>query len=514
MKTLRLLALLVLALACLAQTAPTQPHSAPPPPPPAATAHPQGHITPQQADELFRSVDQILKWVSEDTGLPIKHPVKRALASREQVEKYVTQRIEKDEDAQRLQRSEKVLKRLGLIPRNFDLRPFMVSLLKEQVAGYYNSEDQTVYLLDWVEPEQQKPILAHELTHALQDQNFGLDKFVKAALAGPDGNLNGDEREVARTAVVEGQGMVTLIDYVLAPLGKNIHDAPQLADAIQASMVSGANMQVFANAPLYLQNALLFPYKYGLTFERDLLVKRGKEAAFAGVFRNPPQDTRQVMEPGTYLAGNSVSPLLPPDFASALDGKYKEFDLGTLGEFDLNMLIRYAVSPANGGAAGSPAGAGVAPAGVHDELAGGQSSDPSTANTLAPNWRGAYYYAAQAQVATPDALPAVALVLRWKDADSASQFAGIYAAAIPQRYAGAQMTTPEATTDLENRTKAVQNAGLTIPISRRLTHPAAWTSPEGPLYVEPHGDTVLVMEGFDEQAAAKIRATVFPLSAK
>jgi hypothetical protein len=482
MKITRLLTLLLFAFASVAQTTPPPP----PAPPPAAPSKTEARITPQQADQLLRSVDDIVKFVSQDTGLPIKHPVKRALASREQVENYVAEHTDDDDDAQRLQRSEQVLKRLGLIPRDFNLRQYMISLLKEQVAGYYNSKDQTVYLLDWVDPEQQKPVLAHELTHALQDQNFGLEKFSKSALSGPDGELNGDERQAARTAVVEGQGMLVMIDYVLAPTGQTVLDAPQLTDAIQASMTSGPNMPIFSNAPFYLQKLLLFPYSYGLSFERALLEKRGKDAAFAGVFRNPPQDTFQVMQPADYIAGKAIQPLVPPDFSPAIKGKYKKFDIGTLGEFDVSTLLRY-------------------------------FSDQKAAALIAPNLRGAYYYAAEPKgeaarnekSSNPESLPAVAVITHWADADSASQFAGIYGAAVPKRYAEAKINSPQAASELQVRTRPVPNTDMNLPVTPRLTHPAAWDSPEGPLYVDPVGDTVLVMEGFDEQTAAKIRATVF-----
>src|SRR5207249_9382328 len=98
---------------------------------------------------------------------------------REEVEAFVSQHITEDEDAKRLRRSELVLKKFGLLPREFDLGKFLVALLKEQVAGYYDPKTKTVKLLDWVGAEQQKPVLAHELTHALQDQSFNLEKFMK-----------------------------------------------------------------------------------------------------------------------------------------------------------------------------------------------------------------------------------------------------------------------------------------------------------------------------------------------
>src|SRR6266849_6739600 len=94
-------------------------------------------ITPREAEELFHSVDEILAFDSKQTGLPIKKEVKRKLTSREEVVSYLTKHMN-DEDTQRLRRSELVLKKFGLLPRDFDLEKLLVALLREQVAGYYD----------------------------------------------------------------------------------------------------------------------------------------------------------------------------------------------------------------------------------------------------------------------------------------------------------------------------------------------------------------------------------------
>src|SRR6185312_1046501 len=143
-------------------------------------------ISPQEAEKLFRSVDEILQFASKDTLLPIKREVKRKLVSRDLVESYVNKHTSEDEDAKRLRRSELVLKKFGLLPRDFDLGKFLPLLLKEQVAGYYDPKTRTVNLLDWLGADQQKPVLAHELTHALQDQSFNLEKYMKAGDADLD----------------------------------------------------------------------------------------------------------------------------------------------------------------------------------------------------------------------------------------------------------------------------------------------------------------------------------------
>ena len=95
-------------------------------------------ISPQEADELFRSVDEILKFCSKETGLPIKHSVNRKLTSRDEVEEFLRKSMADDKDAKRFRRSELVLKKFGLLPRDFEMQKFLIALLREQVAGYYD----------------------------------------------------------------------------------------------------------------------------------------------------------------------------------------------------------------------------------------------------------------------------------------------------------------------------------------------------------------------------------------
>src|ERR1039458_1663228 len=110
-------------------------------------------VSPKEAKELFRSVDEILQFASEDTGLPIKHKVKRRLTKRDEVQSYIQKSMKDDKDAKRLERSSAVLKKFGLLPRNFDLGTFLVTMLREQVAGYYDEKTKTVNLLNWLDSD-------------------------------------------------------------------------------------------------------------------------------------------------------------------------------------------------------------------------------------------------------------------------------------------------------------------------------------------------------------------------
>jgi len=444
------------------------PGQQPRPVPPAATA--EKKISPQEADELFRSVDQILQFASRDTGLPIHHPVKRRLVDRETVEGYVGKETTHGDDARRLARAELVLKKFGLLPRDFDLGKFLVALLKEQVAGYYDARTKTVNLLDWVQPDQQKSVLAHELTHALQDQSFGLKKWMKPAESDIDHDnvitpqdIADDELSTVRQAVVEGQAMAVLVDYMLAPTGKSLLTSPEVVSALEAGMLAGTPDSVeFQNAPIYMKEALTFPYRYGLDFTAALLTHGGKGAAFAGAFRNPPTSTRQIMQPQTYLSGEVIPPLPVPDFKQDFKN-YTRFDVGAVGEFDVAILV--------------------------DQYSGVDES-----RQIYPHWRGGYYYAAKLK-GDPAAPLGLLYVSRWSDPASASQFAAIYAQSLTQRYRHVQPVGDNPVPDLSKL--------------QTLVGKHAWHTEEGDVEIDVSGNDLVVTESLDQPTTGKLEQEVF-----
>jgi len=438
-----------------------------------ATAQTETRISPKEADALFREVDEILKFSSDDTGLPIKKEVKRRLTSRNEVEAYLEKNMAEDKDAQRLRRSELVLKKFGLLPRDFDLQTFLVALLKEQVAGYYDPKTKTVNLLDWVGVDQQRAVMAHELTHALQDQSFGIEKWMKAGDVDLDTkkditseDIESDEIATVRQAVVEGQAMVTLVDYTLAPAGQSIKDSPQVVEALKQSMLAGTPDSVqFHNAPIFLKDALTFPYRYGLDFEAALLNAGGRQKAYAGAFLNPPHSTRQIMEPKTYLSGEQIPPMPIVDFRKDFAG-YERFDVGAMGEFDVAVLL--------------------------DQYAGEEVS-----GKLYPEWRGGYYYAARPK-GNPGAPLGLLYVSRWSSAQAAGEFAAAYARALGTRY----QHVHEAGADREQ-------PGITFEALASVSGKHAWQTEEGAVEIIVRGDTVLITESLDQATSDLIESDLF-----
>jgi hypothetical protein len=444
-------------------------------------------ISPQQAEELFQSVEEILKFVSDDSKLPIQHKIKRKLVDRDTVERDLTERLKNDEDSQRMEHAELVLKKFGFLPRDFHLRQFFISMMREQVAGYYNIKDQTVYLLDWIEPATQRAILAHELTHALQDQNFHLEKWDKSdsddknkKKKWPPENLDAtqesidDEQLVARVALLEGQGMVELLDYALAPRGRNVNNSPVEVDGLKRGMTEDKQSPIFNSAPKFLKESLIFPYREGLTFVQEVRFKRGREGAFAGTMADPPRTTREIMQPSTYLAHERVLPLTLPKLQPILGNGYFGYDAGAMGEFDVSVFLS-------------------------------QFRDPNKqAEDLYREWRGGTYFAAlrcdltrcdppakaekdqQPGIAPPTSALALLYLSRWSRPETAARFAEQYRNALLKRYKFAQ---------------GISKSG-DAPSTR-------WMTDEGLVSIETRDDDVLVLESFDEAAMKKLSDAIW-----
>lgn len=427
------------------------------------------HITPDQAKQLFQSVDELLRFASDETALPIKHEVKRTLTTRAEVEKYLLDKMNDDEDAKRMQRGEIVLKKFGLLDRDFDLKPFMLALLKEQIAGYYDSKTKTVYMLDWVDPETQKPVLVHELTHALQDQHTDLEKWSNQTPDDPshtvsqdNDHLAKDELDTARTAALEGQAMAVFVDYSLKPTGKSLVKDPEILDQIN-SMTSASTDEspVLARAPLLLSESLLFPYKEGLSFEQDVWMDKGKQAAFAGVLDRPPSSSWEVMNPRNYEQQKPSPILVMPDIHPLLDKTYRAYDIGQVGQLDLRILAT---------------------------IYGGDGA----ARDLTPAWDGGIYWAGQKlsakTAAEQGSTNSVALfyLSAWKSPRAANAFAHIYGEEIGRKYSGVKLDTADAQPD--------SGGGQEI----------VYTTNEGPVVITVRDRFVFVSESFDLATARKL----------
>ena len=423
-------------------------------------------MTPGEAAHLLASVDEVLAMDSKITGLPIRGSVERKMTSRAEIKELASKRMQDSSIAETVQRSSAVLMKFGLLPRDFNVQQYATETTVNQLAGYYDPRVKTMYLLDWLPADGQLAVLAHELEHALQDQNFHLEEWLKKDDPTANVATGGDssEQKAARRAVVEGQATAVMLEYVLSKQGRSLTDLPVIPpERLQAFAERFTNSQTTQSVPLMLREEMVFPYIYGFTFVHQVLLKGGREQAYSGLFKRPPESTRQILEPGTYLAHEKLLPLALPPFDGVLGSKYQKIESGSMGEFDCMTLMKQFNSP--------------------------------NAHELAASWRGDYFYATQRVPKSADtAKPATAnplrpedvsliFVSRWATRAAARQFAAFYIGAVPQRYSNPQRVDQTA----EN---------------------ASWNTSEGRVAVEVHGNLVIALESFEAQTASQITAAV------
>lgn len=428
-------------------------------------------MTDADTKKLFDLVDPIFAFASDDSGMPKHATVKRRLVSKADVEKYMSGRMAKEEYTKHFQVAELTMKKLGFLPREFNLREFLVKATGQQIAGYYDDETKTISLLNWVPADRQQPILAHELTHALQDQNYDLAKWMKAGtkLAAGDGKnqSENDDSAIARKAVVEGQAMVVYMDYVLAPMGRNLIDTPGLIYQMEEPAVKAVqDSQMLHDAPMILREAGSFAYNEGLIFEGELLQKGGKKMAFAGAFARPPKNSHEILQPDAYINSEKLPALGIPDLKQLVGEQYEIYDAGEIGQLDVRAYLK-------------------------------QYGERRNADDVSSAWQGGAYTAFRLKKSGADATPftsdlATIYVSRWKTSQAAARFARFYASTVTKRYQTVTAQTP------------ANCSGEKCPVAV-----AQYLTEEGPVLVEQWADnSVIVSESFDTNTAFKIQDAV------
>ncbi|HEX4230913.1 MAG TPA: hypothetical protein VHZ07_19705 [Bryobacteraceae bacterium] len=281
-------------------------------------------------DTIFSQINAIVKTLSAITGLPEKHPVTYAEISKKQLRQFLVKRIKKTLKPAELHADELSLKMFGLVPQDFDLKQSTIDLLTEQAAAFYDYQERKLFLLQGSSFTAEQTTLAHELSHALADQNFNLSKYM-------DSSPGNDDENLAHTAVVEGEASWLMVAYDLKASGQPPVPTREMLDSVADSSDSSmAEYPVLKSSPLYIQQSLLFPYSEGTLFFDAVYRKLGKPS-FAGVFTDPPSDSAQIIHPERYFDREKET---KPDVVMLKLRDAKLLTEGSMGEFDQEMMIR------------------------------------------------------------------------------------------------------------------------------------------------------------------------------
>ncbi len=275
----------------------------------------------------------ILKDLSEITGWSVRRSVPAEFIGKDRLREFVERRIREEVRPKDIRIEELTLRMFGLVPDDFDLRKTTIELVSEQAAAFYDPRKKKLSIIE--APGQsgmeQRAALIHELAHAIADQHFHIERYIRR------GGEN-DDSETARQAVVEGQATWLMWAYVnhLAGGETGVGAAATLAME-QLAETSSAQYPALTEAPLYMRESLLFPYTKGLAFQDAVFRKLGQRG-FTEVYKRPPASTREILHPEEYLAGREFPVPQPPPVPE--ERRYRKLADGTLGEFDQYVLLR------------------------------------------------------------------------------------------------------------------------------------------------------------------------------
>jgi hypothetical protein len=272
--------------------------------------------------------------VEQIRGAHFTRPVAVKLVDEATAKTHFRARLTKFWPEERIRQDQKAYEQLGLLPHGTDLVASMLDILEEQAGGYYDPDSHTFFVLGSM-PRSTAPILvAHELTHALDDQRFDIDGMMTRL-------KDDDDRAAAFSAVVEGSGTVVMSLYLLQEVQAGRLGLDALQDLQKSE--AGRAEKLMASPPI-LQRSLLAPYLLGQAFllhGDPQQMTRFDPAELDRVFKDPPVSTEQLLHPDKYWR---LSPRdLPrrvdlPDLVPLLGPGWARGAAGTLGEMNLALL--------------------------------------------------------------------------------------------------------------------------------------------------------------------------------
>jgi len=335
--------------------------------------------------DLKDLVQRMMPRVAQATGLAFKREPVVLRRSRAQVRDYVIHKFDEDLPPAELAGSQSALRLFGLIPDSLELRPTMIDLLTEQIAGYYDPDSNALYIPADIGPTQLRIVVSHELVHALQDQYVHLDSIITQRHA--------NDRRSAAQAILEGQATVAQIPVLMPEQQPDTFPLGWFWKQRAAMAAQQAQMKEFARAPLWLREGLVFPYLGGA----DFIVWFRHRSRTRSILDSIPRSTEQILHPERYAAHDEPTDV---SFASGEADTVRWED--DLGEFQTRLLFQ--------------------------QLLG----DEAEATTLATGWDGDRY---QVLGLKSDALVWYSV---WDDAAAATRFAAGLQRAWAKRRAGVQ----------------------------------------------------------------------------
>jgi len=306
---------------------------------------------PGLASHLASSVREAQKLVEEVRGVPFPGTVASAILPEKDLPKMLEQKLVEDLPAS-FDKYAATLVAIGLLDPTPDLLKKLVRLYSRQVAGFYDPQERKFYVVPERGAESaeqlgelgvstsglmEEALLAHELTHALQDRRLGLDKRLKSLKSSTDALL-------AMEAFLEGEATVVMIEALLKRLpddARSLLSTNLLADMMSSLAAGSGNVEGSEGVPEFFVKELLFPYAAGTDWVQKKRASGSGWTAVEEAYRHPPSSTAEILHPGAALVrtplGDSDVPK-PKDVPAGAKLLYVD----TLGEWTLKVLLERA----------------------------------------------------------------------------------------------------------------------------------------------------------------------------
>ncbi len=264
-------------------------------------------------------------------GLRFEQVPRPLAVTGEQARREGLEDLDREYPPERLAADEEIYKLLGLIDEDADLRELSGSLFGEGIAGYYDPRDGRLRVVEGAGTGNrvlEEMVLAHELTHALEDQRFGLETAPST-----------DDRTLARTALHEGTATALMYAYVQRHFS---------AEETLGGLLSSA-FQDTGGLPPFLQAVVLYPYLGGEQFVSELLRRAGGrwDLVDTAYELRPPSSTEQVLHPAAYFDADEPMPVRLR-VGAVLGDAWERAHAGVWGELQTRELLGGASAAAAG----------------------------------------------------------------------------------------------------------------------------------------------------------------------
>jgi hypothetical protein len=309
-------------------------------------------LSPQAIINNIKSYQEIVEKIS---GRKFKADVKGKIQSVEDFRDYVKKDID-DYFNGKGKWSQTALSKLGLLPKDYNLRKGLENLVVSQAGAYYDPQTKCLYIVKINMPSTEIEImLIHEMMHALQDQYYDLGELIKQA--------DNDDKEAAIKYLVEGEATYVMTIAQMEKMGLTFApDSPMLemsfnryknmkrTDLLELSMSQAERYKKTApdlyealislkDAPDYLFWTLNAPYFRGAYSIHSMVTLDEKQRNWRiieEIYKNPPVSTEQMIHPKKLTEPrDNPAPVSSPN----LGADWTILAENTLGEFGFWILF-------------------------------------------------------------------------------------------------------------------------------------------------------------------------------